>query len=301
MKRVNVRNGLKQRMNEILGTDDGTEGLVPGLTGWSIQSAMLHNLRRIVSALVGDAGFGRPMKGLWLTKNTNTQFQISSGFGFTNNGDIVVLEEPVDVDLLSTANGDRHIYLQHKMAARDGDLYPNDGKKTNFVGKEGYQNIVYDDYAAAGALLDQYGDPIITQSATPVTGDDYVDLGHLTIAANIIDSVTNSDLRGIAPNTPSGAYKLPSAEVTGDVTVGGNMTVEGQILADIIKAEGGSVIDFQSDVLFSSPAIFAEIVTLSATAGKVIVGATPGHSGTIDTAATPKLLVVNGLITGSTT
>ena len=90
MRWVDFKNGIKARINEMLGTSDNAAVGNP-LTYWSLQSAMLTNLRRIVSSLVGDAANGRVMKGLRVQEESTNQINILPGFGFTNNGDIVYL------------------------------------------------------------------------------------------------------------------------------------------------------------------------------------------------------------------
>src|SRR5271157_885584 len=94
MRRVNIKTGLKQRLNEILGTDYGTASPedVYDLTPWSIQSAQLENNQRIVKSIVGDSTVGRIMSGLLITGNVgDSSFHITSGLGFTTSGNIVSL------------------------------------------------------------------------------------------------------------------------------------------------------------------------------------------------------------------
>jgi len=215
MKRVNIRDGLKQRMNEILGGDSGVEGDVPGLTAWSIQAAMVDNLRRINAALVGDVQ-GRPMRGLWLTKNSALSIAISAGYGITPTGDIVVIATAI-TSSVDSADGAKYIYLRHKMAEVDGDTYA-DGKKTGFIGKAGTQNIVYDDFAASKKnTVQNFVNDILTISSTIISGDpDLVYIGSIVVSGADITSVTNSTSRGLAPNDTSGRYRLPGIHVNGD-------------------------------------------------------------------------------------
>ncbi len=217
MKRVNVANSLKQRMNEILGTDSGTEGDVLGITEWSIQAAMIDNLRRIASAIVGDVQ-GRPMRGLWLTKNAALTTSITAGYGFTPTGDTVVtstgITSPVD-----SADGTKYIYLRHKMAEVDGDIH-SDGKKTGFIGKQGTRNIVYDDFAASKKdAIQSFVSEIVTISSTVISGDpDLIYIGSVEVLSADITEVTNSTSRGLAPNNPSGTCRLPGIDSYGHST-----------------------------------------------------------------------------------
>ena len=214
MKRVNIRNGLKQRMNDILGTDFGIEGEVPGLTAWSIQSAILDNLRRIASAIVGDAQ-GRPMKGLWLSKTAALNISISAGHGITPTGDIVLIATNVTSGV-DSADGTKYIYLRHKMAAIDGNTYP-DGKRTGFIGKPRTQDIVYDDFAASKkGTVQSFVADILTISPTVISNDpDLIYVGSVEVLSADITVVTNSTSRGIGPNTPSGVARLPGIDSYG--------------------------------------------------------------------------------------
>lgn len=217
MKRVNIRNGLKQRMNDILGTDSGIEGDVPGVTEWSIQAAILDNLRRIGSAIVGDVQ-GRPMKGLWLSKTANLTISISAGHGITPSGDIVLIATNI-ISGVDSADGTKYFYLRHKMAAIDGNIY-TDGKKTGFIGKAGTQDIVYDDFAASkkdtvqGFIAD-----ILTISPTIISNNpDLIYVGSVAVSGAVITVVTNSTSRGIGPNEPGGRCRVPGIDSHGDST-----------------------------------------------------------------------------------
>lgn len=202
MKRVNIRNGLNQRMHEILGTDyetiENSEN-IPNITPWSIQAAMISNMRRIVSAIVGAIP-GRAMYGLFMTKVTSNSILISSGYGFTQNGNVVILETPINFTIDESTNT-KHVYLKHVMSFIDGDLY-DDGKKTGFYNKSGLEDIVYDDLAASKKNdVNSVANSIveITDSSSN-TNHDVVYLGSLTFTDNVITTVYNSELRGLEPN-----------------------------------------------------------------------------------------------------
>jgi len=271
MKRVNIRNGLKQRMNEILGSDYGTEGDVPGITAWSIQAAMIDNLRRIASGIVGDSP-GRPMKGLWISKNSALNIAISAGHGFTPNGDTILVSAAITSDV-DSANGTKYVYLRHKMGVVDGDVY-DDGKKTNFIGKLGTQNIVYDDFAASKKnTVTSFASEIITISPTIISGDpDLIYLGSVEVDAADITEVINSKARGLAPNTPTGKYRLPGVDVTENSTF--NAIVEFL-----------SAVTMSSTLVVSGAATFNGGITASGQAGvtdtNLEVGDGSGGSKTI--------------------
>lgn len=256
MRRVNFRNGLKQRLNELLGTDYLTEGDVPGITFWSLQSAMLSNLRRIVSAF-GALGFGRPVNGLTVSQNGPTGISIRSGTGFTNNGDVIVVPNHISVIITDLSDGDKYIYLAHKMGTLDGDTNPS-GKKTGFIGRLGTEDIVYDDMASTVDTLSQpIVDQIIVQNTTPPPFDsDHIYLATVTIATGTIVAIINTPYQGLGPSGPNSNFILyrllakgpsvfeDSVEFQGDVTFSGAgnvasaMTFTEKIIVSEIEASG---------------------------------------------------------------
>jgi len=226
MKRVNIRFGLKQRMNEIIGSDSGTEDSVPGLTPWSVQAAMLDNLRRIAAAVVGNEP-GRPMRGMWISKTSSLSISISAGNGFTPNGDIILISTNITSNV-DSADGTKYVYLRHKMAAIDGDVY-EDGKKTGFIGKAGTQDIVYDDFAASkkDSVQSFVGD-ILTISPTIISeNSDLIYIGSVNVLGADIVAVNNSTSRGLGPNAPNGKYRVSGLDVNGNSTFFGTVDFSG--------------------------------------------------------------------------
>jgi len=246
MKRVNLRTGLKQRINEILGTDSGTEGDVPGLTPWSIQAAMIDNLRRINAALVGDAQ-GRPMRGLWLTKSSALSVAISAGYGLTPAGDMVKTATSITSNV-DSADGTEYVYLRHKMATIDGDTY-NDGKKTGFIGKAGTQDIVYDDFAASKKdTIQSFVGEILVISSTPRPPDpDLIYIGSAEVLSNDITVITNSTSRGLSPNTPSGVCRVAGLDVNGNSTFIGTVDINGDV-----EISAGKDLTLNGDLIISA-------------------------------------------------
>ena len=207
MRRVNIKNGLKQRLNEIFGTDYGTEGNVKGITPWSVQSAMMANIRRTNKGIVGDAiGFGRVVNGLILTKPASGLYiNVGSGLAVTPNGDIIVVESELKVTV--PGNTTTYIYLKHILDTLDGDIYP-EGKKTGFVSNGTPENIVYDDLAASkGNQVNEVVDSIIIRSPTDALPepdpDDCVYLGKVITSSGSVTSVESTSVRGIATGLDS--------------------------------------------------------------------------------------------------
>lgn len=243
MKRVNVRSGLKQRMNDMLGSDAAEDGDgIPGITPWSIQAAMITNLRRIVKALAGGT-IGRPVEGLWMTAGAGLSYSIGAGFGFTSGGDIVVFETPVAPTISDSSDGNKHIYLKHKMGAVDGQTYA-DGMWTGFIGGSPPEDIVYDDFAASKKdQVNSSWTDIIIEESSMVSNDNYVYLGYITVVSNAITAVVNNPARGFGPND-SGKYILPGIHVVGESEFDSEVTFTEKIIFSELEAvPGGTVMN----------------------------------------------------------
>lgn len=234
MKRVNVRTGLQQRMNEILGDDYGSASADPrtgeniyDITPWSIQAAMLSNMRRISAAVCGDTMAGRPMRGLSLTSpGGTTSFSISAGYGFTRTGEIVVLENAVNQNISNTTANPQHVYLLHKMGVIDGIANP-DGRSTALIGESARQNIVYDDLAAsAKGSVQAIVDDIVLVSTSLSGADDRVYLGSISVMGGVITAVTETRSRGIDQYSV-GIVTLQSLVVSGSSQFNGAQSFSG--------------------------------------------------------------------------
>lgn len=184
MRRVNVRRGLAQRINDIIGTDQGTLGETdfPGITDWSIQAAMLENIRRVIKGIVGSA-VGRPASGLWVTPGGGSMVTIAKGVGFTSNGNAVVVNVPFNYSIIGST-GDVYLYLKHEMAEYTEEAHDGDGgKRTEFIGKDNSntEEIVYDDKGAAmGNSISGSGSSLIVESAgTKLSQDQALDYVYL--------------------------------------------------------------------------------------------------------------------------
>ena len=215
MREVHIKNGLKQRLPEILGTDYGLDNDgVSDITPWSIQAAMLSNVKRVSSAIVGDFTDGRPMKGLILSKVNSTQFSISAGIGFASNGNVVTLGSSVQVSVTGYT-GDIFIYLRHYMAVAEEATH-NYGKNTSFIADSGKKEIVLDD---AGEINSSDPSVIIDNlvyisTVRIMESDDKVYLGQITLTggsiANSSDVVNNSNRGFVTSNVVVSGVFAPS-------------------------------------------------------------------------------------------
>ena len=209
---------------------------IPALTPWSVQAAMLSNMRRIVSGIVGDSVCGRPMQGLTMVKS-GTKVTVNAGYGFTKNGNIISIGGAgITFDPGTTL---RYIYLVHKMAVVDGlDTVNNpDGKHTGFVGKSGQEDIVYDDYA--GSLKDRVqvgAETILIRSTSQIASIDdderYNDLVYLgTVSTS--ETISNNIERGIPSKNEIITLQsviINSLEVNGTATFNSGVEFFGAIL-----------------------------------------------------------------------
>jgi len=216
MRRVNVKNNLKQRLNEILGTDSSSTANEHGaydITTWSIQAAMLSNLERIVAAIASGADYGRPLKGLVMSVDSGLRFTISSGIGFTTDGKIIKLNVPIFVNALQNQTDGVGVYLKHSLGVLTQSSDAG-GKSTGFIGSGTSKEMVYDDFATAQISSYSQGaiDSIVKQLAVaPSPSDGYVYLGTIFTSSSAITSIENSVTRGIAD--PGDSYKI----LTGDM------------------------------------------------------------------------------------
>jgi len=293
MRWVDFKNGIKARINEMLGTSDNAAVGNP-LTYWSLQSAMLTNLRRIVSSLVGDAANGRVMKGLRVQEESTNQINILPGFGFTNNGDIVYLEISVNV-LIDWSIGDP-VYVILKSENVEVTDVDKGGKQVNIIGGTA-QWIVNDDRAYA-----EGGSTIVEVVATLPANNDFILVATIVSdGSNGIDTITESYNRGLAPNSFGDQFVVPNIDVKEDGIVRGILYATA-----MAKVDGGTIsinspINFTEGVSFEEDVAFAseKDVTLPSTAGTLKVGATPAVDATIVSAGTVSLTIRNGIITAA--
>lgn len=286
MKRVHVRNGLKQRLNEIIGTDVTAvaAGEVPDLTPWSVEAAMLSNMRRIVTGIVGGAYCGRVISGLEMSKIGSYAHKISAGYGFTKSGNIVHLKTDI-----TASGGIGYYYLKHKMVELSDTSIG--GKKTNFIGRSGEEIITYDDLSNTLSAPDDSSGDILIFSSSRITedgetedGDGYLfdDLVFIGQVTDISGSVVKSTDVGFGPgddgyNNFQNISVNENANIAEDLDVGKNLDVHGE-------------------ASFDGAVEFDDIVKLSGAASKVQVGSAIGITQTISLSS-HTITVINGIIT----
>jgi len=253
MRWVNVIVGIKQRIGAILGNN--IEELNGGdLTYWSIQASMLENLKRVVKSLVGDSSYGRPMKGMWLTANTDDFIGISEGFGFTKNGEILVLEKNL-TDINAPAEGVYiYIYLRYNSAT----LPEVDGGKNTDIISGGSAEIINDDIGTVnGSSIDK--DQIVETYAIATSDNDLIYLGYATKTGGSL-VITNSTGRGIPPNGGSGTIsQLPPFKAR-------SAYIENIIYLTQVKHFDGTA---SSTIAIASKMSFAEEITIN---NNIVIG-----------------------------
>jgi len=287
MKRVHIKEGLKQRLNEILGTDDSltpdpTNPELKQITPWSVQAAMISNLLRLARSIVGLYTVGRPMEGMGLTNPSGIIMAIGSGIGITKNGNMVVLENPIQKVAEVAADETRYLYVRHKIAEVDGS--DDDGRLTNLVGKSGQVEMVYDDFAASkkgDISAAENRDEILVDSPTQINDDEYlVYIGSYTTSGGSVS--------GVFPNTDTNVLGLNVAEdlsVDGKLEAEGNVTIQGTTFSvDKITTLGG--INLASGIL-----------QIPSTLGSIEVGGIQGDTASYALTGGGTLTVKNGIVT----
>jgi len=204
MRIVNVKTGLKQRIDEVFGNNNETPAGTPGLelNSWSVQSAMISNVQRVVSSAAGDVNVsGRIMKGLQVfPSESDTSIRIEPGYGFTDDGHVITLKTAIDNYEIGTDDGDYYIYLKYitvqakELASDDGFPAHEYGKSTRFNSEIAIEDIVYDEYGeVAGESLGSSGVPCSTMiKVDKDVFDRYYDVVYLatvTISSGVIDPV----------------------------------------------------------------------------------------------------------------
>ena len=191
MRRVHVVNGIMQRLNDIFGTQlvGGAEGDV---TSWSVQAAMLSNINRLISAMVGNAPNGRVMKGLELSFAEGVF--VSPGYALTANGGIITVTDYLNKYVSSS--GTFYVYLKHNIIQLTDPDSPG-YKSTGVINDAGNHDIVFDEQGMAQQSSVVADDILILDSAPGTfTNNDWVYLG------KVVDGVTTNTVdRGMYPNT----------------------------------------------------------------------------------------------------
>lgn len=249
MRRVHVIDGIKERVNEILGTDTANEtpSGTPEITGWSIQAAMLENIRRVVAALVGDADFGRPIRGLSLGFSGGA-FTVSEGYGITKRGDVIWLRSGAIIPLSGGGQYVKHhLYIKYSEKLIDGTLYPDEGRKTSVIGEPGSYDIVYDGkatYRTPGDTADLFTQVVSELGMSPGDpgAENYVYLGYY--------NATGAILR---PNGRRGLTDYPSNEIDANMVNTDNLNVSIQALIKVLQISAGTLMLSDGSILKPSP------------------------------------------------
>lgn len=206
MRRVILKQGMQERLPEIIGTEI-TSGS-PDITPWSVQSAMIKNIRRTNRSIVGNDQHGRVMRGMVISKGGDSTIIISEGLGITYDGDIIEYGGQITNSTATFDDAEYFVYALHNL-----DIYtesesasPEDegGKLTNIL-RAPQEEIVWDDYAGArGSSVGSFVSNVVTfQTSKTIPGGNIgaVYLGKFTISGGIINNSTinNTASKGFAP------------------------------------------------------------------------------------------------------
>lgn len=115
MRFIAVRDGIMERINNILGTDNVTSPL----NTWSLQAAMIENFNRIIKTLNQQAPDGSIAYGLTVTPSGKS-ITVGAGIGLTPFGRMIMLRDGVSsasVTLPDTSPDDKiFVYLMYTNA-----------------------------------------------------------------------------------------------------------------------------------------------------------------------------------------
>ena len=260
---------------------------------WSLQAAMLVNLRRIVKALVGNAVWGRPMEGCDMSRS-GSSLRISSGLAVTPGGNIVVFNGATK-SVGSYPDAWHNVFLEYKNTKIPETGGPADvGKSTYFIGQSGSEDIVYDDY---GALDDGAATNVIITTST-VLNADYAYLGKVNIASGVISTVENSPERGLSPNLINGddPFFVKNIKVSGtnESVAYGEAEFYNVVINGATEING--TLALNNNVTMDN----SKTITLPGNAGKIMVDTDIGYSSSIAVdLSTLTIEIKNGLIVGT--
>lgn len=249
MRVVNIKTGLKQRIGDILGhNDNDTTGV---LTPWSIQAAMLSNVQRVATGVVGEAACGRIMKGLVLTYQNPNYISVTQGYGFTPEGNVAYLTNDLNNIPVSTSDGTYYLYLKHSLIQATESLpYPHEyGKNTEFNSQTGTEEIVYDNIGLVNNSRVSAADVISVETSALLQYAGRVYLGQVTIASGVIveNSIIPSTDLGISPSNFLLDKQVLSDTFSGSsasevISLPTNFTIDNTvILYAALKGTGASV------------------------------------------------------------
>lgn len=279
MRRLHVINGIKQRLGEILG-QQLSGGAVGDVTSWSIQAAMLSNMNRIVSAIVGNAPCGRVLRGLEIERASSNSIRISKGYGVTENGGVVSLchqssSSGIEVEIPAT-DATYYIHLKHNIIQLDSDDYPG-RKSTGVVNDLGNVDIAYDEQAMAQGSDVTIADVVFYNTTGIVTdNNDMVYLGSVEVTGSVIPNpatIVLSTYRGLSPNREN------NFDVFNFIEIVTQLNVDGHIQCNTIDAVGNVSLGAALEVADKSTLEEVE------TTGNVTVGGDLAVSGNIHASA----------------
>ena len=262
MRRVHVRRGILERLDDILGTDYGWNGEgVPDITPWSIQSAMINNVERLCAGISGGSPVGVVLSGLEISGPN-----VTPGIAVNSDGQLLHLENAIP----HYCGSEGYVWVVSEPCVLEG----SDGAhQSNFSNKRLPQSIVYDTVCRC----------VVT------TDGNTVPTGGVLLARISGSSVDYSERRCGFGKTGNDRLFYGNVVFTGQsVTIDGTLTVEriiGELTVENLEVSG--TFKASGDVM------------LPGASGRILVGDVQGYSGT-ETIDGHTLTIVNGIITDVT-
>lgn len=202
MRLVDMKTGIKERLGDILGHSFGG---APSGNDWSIQHAMLDNIRRVVKGIVGDSPTGRVLSGMMVEQSGANKIVVSGGIAFTGSGNVINIGASLKKSI--TGNGTRRVYVNHTRSVLAAGSSPYGGRKVSLVNKPGLFEIVTDDTATTkGGNVQESVDEVLTVTDGFATNpENSVEIATIELTNGAITSIKQSYFRGFGP--PPGKYQ----------------------------------------------------------------------------------------------
>jgi len=185
MRRVSILTGIKQRLNEILGTAETGNG---NLTAWSIQSAMLSNFNRVLKAINCNSIYGRRLSGVFVSNPDNEHINIEAGYAVTGSGNFISFPGVSFYSVMVPEGTTRYLCLLYSIRQM------NDGadgaKKTGIINAPGEHQIVFDEIGACGVSMSEITSMISLETSVPNVNSNKAMIAVLTKTNGVL-SVTN--------------------------------------------------------------------------------------------------------------
>ena len=108
-----VRYGIKERLNDLLGTGEGDDFI-----DWSIQASQIENNKRIVKSLIKENALGKVMSGMRIHYKGSGLAYVDPGYCFDKDGNVIKLSQSTPIPFNQSEETDDifRIYINYEEA-----------------------------------------------------------------------------------------------------------------------------------------------------------------------------------------